>query len=124
MAIIRTPHLHKRIDCCAICGSDSFSNRIERHHLGGVANAPFFTIPLCVDHHLRVTALINQASRQEGVDLMQESSDPGERARRARLAAMIFLWFVDEIVSHPAVVENAKREAKLSRQIVKQQRRR
>jgi hypothetical protein len=82
------------IEQCAICGS---WDRVQRHHLGGAAHARFFTIPLCFPHHKRVTIAIQQMGRQSGgVDLMKYTPDIAERARRARLAALLFLWFIEE----------------------------
>src|SRR6266852_578268 len=81
---------------CAICGS---AEDVQKHHLGGRYHAPYFTIPLCFPHHKRVTVAIQQMGRQTGgVDLMKYTSDPAERARRARLAALVFLWFLEEML--------------------------
>lgn len=86
------PHLRaSRRECCAICGS---SIRVEQHHLGGRHHAAFFTLPLCRVHHERVTHAITNAA----LDLMTSTNDLHERARRARLAAYVFLWLLDEIV--------------------------
>ena len=73
---------------CAICGA---TRDIEEHHLGLRNHAPFFTIPLCRPHHQAVTIAIMQA----GVD-PHYTSDVEERGRRARQAALVFLWFLDE----------------------------
>jgi len=73
---------------CAICGA---TKDIEEHHLGQRNHAPFFTIPLCRSHHRAVTVALAQA----GVD-PRYTSDVEERGRRARLAALVFLWFLDE----------------------------
>jgi hypothetical protein len=73
---------------CAICGS---TNKLEEHHLGGFHHAQFFTITLCEPHHLAVTIAISRA----GVD-PHYTSDLDERARRARMAAYVFLWFLEE----------------------------
>jgi hypothetical protein len=77
-----------RVRCCAVCGS---TKKLEEHHLGGLQHARFFTIPLCQPHHLAVTIAIARA----GVD-PHYTSDPHERARRARMAAYVFLWFLEE----------------------------
>ena len=77
-----------RARCCAICGA---TTEIEEHHLGGRNHAPHFTVPLCRLHHNAVTIAIREA----GID-MQFTADSAERARRARLAAYVFLWFVDK----------------------------
>src|SRR5437867_4120261 len=83
---------------CALCGS---SDRVQRHHLGARNHAPFFTIPLCWEHHKRVTAAIQQMGRQMGgIDLMKYTSDISERARRARLAAYVFLWFIEDVMNN------------------------
>jgi hypothetical protein len=73
---------------CAICGA---TKDIEEHHLGQRNHAPYFTIPLCRPHHLGVTVALAQA----GVD-PRHTSDVEERGRLARLAALVFLWFLDE----------------------------
>jgi hypothetical protein len=73
---------------CAICGS---TKEIEEHHLGGRKHAAYFTIPLCHSHHKAVTIAITRAKVS-----MQRTSDTAERARRARLATYVFLWFLEE----------------------------
>src|SRR2546427_9764711 len=83
---------------CAICGS---TKAVQQHHLGGRHHAPFFTLPLCRPHHERVSRAITNAAP----DLMTYTSDLAERARRARMAALVFLWFVDEIVSETQKTE-------------------
>jgi hypothetical protein len=77
-----------RVRRCAICGS---TKEIEEHHLGGRKHAGFFTIPLCRHHHQAVTIGIARA----GVN-MQYTSNIAERAKRARMAAYVFLWYLDE----------------------------
>lgn len=77
--------------CCAICGS---TKAVEEHHLGGRNHAAYFTIPLCRSHHEALTVAIARAGVQ-----MQHTSDKTERARRARLAAYVFLWFLDDTVA-------------------------
>lgn len=76
---------------CAICGS---TKNLQEHHLGGQNHAPHFTIPLCESHHLPVTRAIEAA----GADTMLATSDREERLRRARLAGLVFLWFIDQAV--------------------------
>ncbi len=78
--------------CCAICGS---TEDVQKHHLGGWHHAAFFTLPLCRMHHDRVSRAIAIAAP----DLMTYTTDLAERARRARLAAYVFLVCLDEIVS-------------------------
>ncbi len=98
------PHLRvSRKQCCAICGS---TVRVEQHHLGGRHHAPFFTIPLCRRHHEYVTRTIANSAP----DLMTYTSDPAERARRARLAAYVFLWFVEEIVGKQEIQAEVSHE--------------
>ncbi len=75
---------------CAICGS---TKEIQEHHLGGRNHAAYFTIPLCPSHHEAVTIAIARARIN-----MQRTSDTTERARRARQAAYVFLWFLDEAI--------------------------
>ena len=79
----------KQVVCCAICGS---SDRIEQHHLGGRAHAAYFRLPLCGRHHVLVSRMIANAAP----DLMTATSNHDERLRRARMAAMVFLWMVEE----------------------------
>lgn len=81
--------------CCAVCGS---REEVEEHHLGGRQHAPYFTIPLCRKHHEAVTV----ALRLAGVE-MRNASDREERLRRARLAGLVFLWFVEDSIkeNHP-----------------------
>ena len=77
--------------CCAICGS---TQDLQEHHLGGRNHAPYFTLPLCGSHHRRVTRAIEAA----GAHTMFETTDREEKLRRARLAGLVFLWFIDESV--------------------------
>jgi len=79
--------------CCAICGS---TDRVELHHLGGRHHAPFFKLPLCRSHHKRVTLAINNAYP----NLMLPTSDREERLRRARMACLVFMWFLDEAITN------------------------
>jgi hypothetical protein len=79
-----------RVGRCAICGS---TRAVEEHHIGGRNHAAYFTIPLCRPHHTAVTIAIAQARIDS-----QYTSDMPERARRARQAAYIFLWFLDEAI--------------------------
>jgi hypothetical protein len=73
---------------CAKCDS---SQNIELHHLGGRNHVAWITIPLCRDHHIRLTVAIRQA----GIN-MRHTSDREERHKRARLTALLFIWFLDE----------------------------
>lgn len=77
---------------CAICGA---REQIELHHLGGAAHAPYFTIPLCREHHVRVTRALQLAKV-----CMSYTTELAERCRRARLACQVFLWFVEEITTY------------------------
>jgi hypothetical protein len=77
--------------CCAICGSKS---GLQEHHLGGRNHAEYFAITLCRAHHEAVTIALTQARVS-----MKQTSDADERARRARQAAYVFLWFVDDVVT-------------------------
>lgn len=77
-----------RVRCCAICGATA--NLIE-HHLGGFHHAPYFTIPLCEPHHQAVHLALTRA----GVNL-HYTDHLEKRARAARMAAYVFLWFLDE----------------------------
>jgi hypothetical protein len=78
----------KQVRCCAICGS---RKNLQEHHLGGFRHTPFFTIPLCEPHHQAVHLAITRA----GVNL-RYTNNLEERARGARMAAYVFLWFLDE----------------------------
>ena len=66
---------------------------MQEHHLGGRKHAAHFTITLCRVHHEAVHIAITRA----GVN-MERTSDTAERARRARQAAYVFLWFLDEAI--------------------------
>jgi hypothetical protein len=81
---------HSQADkrCCAICGS---TKNLSAHHLGGRKHARFFTIPLCDPHHQAVHIVIARARVN-----LQHTTDKAERARRARMAALVFMWFLDE----------------------------
>ncbi len=103
----------ERCSHCALCGS---TEGVQLHHLGGQNHAPFFVIPLCTPHHKRVTIAIQQMGRQMGnIDLMKYTPDPLERARRARLAALVFLWFIDEVLDEQKQNANALGEQNASR---------
>ena len=73
-----------------LCGSNK---NVELHHVGGRNHVVWFLVPLCRDHHVELTLMIQQA----GVD-MRYTPDAAERMRRARLATYIFLWFVDKVL--------------------------
>lgn len=87
-----------RVRCCALCGS---TKDLQEHHLGLFQHAPFFTIPLCQSHHQAVSISIVRA----GVD-PHYTNIAEERARRARMAAYVFLWFIDEQL--PVVQQNTQ----------------
>lgn len=77
----------RRLRC--LCGS---SEKVERHHVGGRQHVAWLTVPLCLNHHARVTA----ALRHAGVD-MRCTPDKRERLRRARRATLVFLWALEEL---------------------------
>ena len=54
-------------------------------------HAPFFTIPLCEPHHQAVHLAITRS----GIGL-EYTSVIQQRARSARLAGLVFLWFLEE----------------------------
>lgn len=83
-----------RVRRCAICGS---TKDVQDHHLGGRNHAAYFTLPLCRFHHEPVSIAIIRA----GIN-MQYTSDTAERARRARMAAYVFLWFLEEAIQTKA----------------------
>ena len=72
------------------CGS---TRNVELHHVGGRNHVVWFLVPLCREHHLKLTRMIERA----GVD-MRYTPDKEERMRRARLATYIFLWFIDDVL--------------------------
>jgi hypothetical protein len=78
------PHLRR----CAICGS---TKDLQEHHLGGRKHAAYFTLSLCRSHHEAVTIAIARAKVN-----MQPTAVAAERSRRARQAAYVFLWFLEE----------------------------
>jgi hypothetical protein len=89
----RTKSSHRVSRCCrcsrcAICGS---RENVQLHHLGGRKHALHFTIPLCAKHHDALTFALRVVE-------MRATSDREERLRRARLAGLVFLWFIDEAV--------------------------
>ncbi len=71
--------------------------------MGLYHHAPFFTIPLCQPHHQAVTIAINRA----GVD-PHYTNDAAARARRARMAAYVFLWFVDDQLQPKQEIKDEK----------------
>ena len=73
---------------CAKCGSP---RNVELHHICGRRHVVWITIPLCREHHVRLTVAIRQA----GID-MRYTSDTAERLRRARQAIYVCLYFLDE----------------------------
>jgi len=72
---------------CTICGS---TDQVEKHHVGGRNHVVWFMIPLCRDHHVKLTRYIEGA----GID-MRYSPDRLIRLRRARQAIYMLLWFLD-----------------------------
>ncbi len=84
----RCPKCSRR--CCFICGS---KKDLQEHHLGGRNHARFSTITLCRIHHEPVSILIARAKISPDL-----TSDMAERARRARQATLVFLWFLDDAV--------------------------
>jgi hypothetical protein len=72
---------------CTIGGS---TKQVELHHVGGRNHVVWFTIPLCREHHVKLTRYIEAA----GVD-MRYTPDRLERLRRARKAIYMLLWFLD-----------------------------
>ncbi len=76
-----------KVPRCVKCGS---SRKVEMHHLGGRHHVAWILAPLCRDHHVRLTILLQQA----GVD-MRYTDDEVERGRRIRKAVYVFLWFLE-----------------------------
>ncbi len=74
---------------CIFCGGNK---DVELHHVGGRNHVAWFTMPLCRKHHARVTA----ALRFAGVEMLY-TPERGERLRRARKAALTFLWILEEL---------------------------
>jgi hypothetical protein len=85
---IRQPRSQVKKPHCVLCGS---TLDIERHHVGGRYHVAWFTIALCRNHHLRITA----ALRQAGID-MSYAPNTRERLARARKALAVFLWMLEE----------------------------
>ena len=73
---------------CVLCGN---GQDIELHHVGGRNHVPWFTVPLCRDHHVKLTALIHQA----GIDMRYVSNEQ-ERISTVRQAVYVFLWMLEE----------------------------
>ena len=71
------------------------------HHIGGRNHAPYYTIPLCYQHHEQVTRAIANAAP----NLMEYTNDVEERKRRSRMAAYIFLWHIDDAVTNETKTE-------------------
>src|SRR6266566_1050702 len=95
MALVSTHRRHLRVSrkpCCEFCGS---TVRLEQHHLFGQNHVPFVTLPLCKPHHEYVTRAIAGIAP----NLSIYTSDLQERARRARMHALAYLWSLDEYVS-------------------------
>jgi hypothetical protein len=86
---------------CTICGS---THRVEKHHVGGRNHVVWFTIPLCRDHHARLTRYIEGA----GID-MRYTADRLTRIRRARQALCMLLWFLDMQEEHFTLQTKNKR---------------
>jgi len=84
---------------CFICGS---RKDLQEHHLGGCSHARFSTLTLCRPHHELISILIARAKINP-----QFTCDLAERARRARLAAFVFLWYLDD-----ALKPNPRRKRK------------
>jgi hypothetical protein len=69
---------------CVQCGS---SGDIEHHHAGGRNHVPWFTVPFCRKHHVRLTAAIRLA----GVN-MSFTSNNRVRLLRALMAIVVLFW--------------------------------
>jgi hypothetical protein len=85
---IRQLHPKSKELHCVVCGS---TDDVERHHVGGRNHVAWFTVPLCRQHHVRLTIAIRHA----GVD-MRHTTDIRERFARARMANQLFLWTLEE----------------------------
>jgi hypothetical protein len=73
-----------------LCGT---TQNVELHHVGGRNHVVWFLVPLCREHHLQLTVMLQRG----GVD-MRYTPDRAERMRRARLATYVFLWFIDAVL--------------------------
>ena len=91
----------KRVRCCSICGS---RKNLQEHHLGGFQHAPFFTIPLCERRHQAVHLAITRS----GISL-EYTSVRELRARLARMAGLVFLWFLEEQLVAAEQFKSARR---------------
>ncbi len=86
---IRPRHRQRKQLHCALCGS---TDHVERHHVGGRHHIAWFTVPLCRNHHVRLTVMLRQA----GID-MSYTPVLFVRIIRARQAVWVFLWMLDEM---------------------------
>lgn len=75
---------------CVLCGSNS---EVERHHIGGRFHIAWFTVPLCRQHHVRLTEMLRAA----GVE-MTFTNDRMERTKRILKAVLVFVWMVIEMI--------------------------
>ena len=66
---------------------------MERHHVGGQHHIAWFTMPLCREHHVRLTAMLHHA----GVD-MRYAPDPIMRIASALKALSVLLWMLSEML--------------------------
>lgn len=71
---------------CVICGS---TVDVERHHVGGQNHVSWFTIPLCRNHHVLLTAMIRRADVN-----MRYTPDKRVRIVRALMATTVFIWLL------------------------------
>lgn len=85
---IRRPPSRPKKPRCVVCGN---AVGVENHHVGGRYHIAWFTIPLCRNHHVRLT----RAIRQAGIE-MSFTPDIRERFARARMTTFVFLWLLDE----------------------------
>jgi hypothetical protein len=72
---------------CSFCDNPA----AENHHGVGRVHFDEFTIPVCIDHHRRLTAVLYQVDP----NLMLKADSVEERKRRVRLACATLLWALD-----------------------------
>ena len=78
------------MNACVLCGS---TKNVERHHIGGRNHIAWATMPLCREHHVRLTAMIHHA----GVDMCY-TPDPVLRIASALKALSVVQWMLSEML--------------------------
>jgi hypothetical protein len=66
-------------------------NGIEQHHVCGRNHVPWFTLPVCVEHHREITRRLQAA----GVE-MRRARTKTERIAHAQQALAVMQWLLGE----------------------------